>query len=124
MIHNLCCVVRLPLETDILAFIVFYCLSEVALEGDTRWHMFEKILFCPSLEFPQKDLSNYENSFTPIATGYKGGDIILPEGCTDNGCLLKITLTTICYFICRFIGWERERESECVWSFSGDENGS
>ena len=36
MIHNLCCVVRLPLETDILAFIVFYCLSEEALEGDTR----------------------------------------------------------------------------------------
>lgn len=36
MIHSMCCVVMLPLETDILAFIVFYCLSEVALERDTK----------------------------------------------------------------------------------------
>lgn len=36
MIHNIYCVVMLPLETDILAFIVFYCLSEVAFERDTK----------------------------------------------------------------------------------------
>ena len=37
-------------------------------------------------------LGNYENDFTDIVTGYLGGDIILPHGCTDNGCLLKVTM--------------------------------
>lgn len=36
MIHNLCCVVMLPLKTDILAFIVFYCLSQVAFERESQ----------------------------------------------------------------------------------------
>ena len=36
---------------------------------------------------------NYDESFTNIVTGYMGGDIILPSGCTNNGCLLKITIT-------------------------------
>lgn len=34
--HNMYCVVMLPLETDTLAFIVFYCLSQVAFERDTK----------------------------------------------------------------------------------------
>lgn len=42
MIHYLCYVVMQPLETDILAFIVFYCFSNVALERDTKSHMFRK----------------------------------------------------------------------------------
>lgn len=36
MIHHLCCVVMLRLETDILAFTVFYCFSEVAFERDIK----------------------------------------------------------------------------------------
>ena len=35
---------------------------------------------------------NYDNEFTTIATGYRGGDIVLPSGCTNNGCLLKFTM--------------------------------
>lgn len=31
-----------PLKTDKLAFTVFYCLSEVAFERDTKWHMVKK----------------------------------------------------------------------------------
>lgn len=31
-----------PLETDILAFIVFYCFSNVAIERDTKYHIFRK----------------------------------------------------------------------------------
>ena len=38
------------------------------------------------------NLNNYENTFTNIVTGYKGGDIVLPNNCTDNGCLLKISM--------------------------------
>ena len=36
------------------------------------------------------DQTNYEQNWTTILTNYKGGDVILPTGCTDNGCLLKI----------------------------------
>ena len=43
------------------------------------------------------DLDNYEEEFTPILTGYRGGDIILPEGCTENGCLLKISMNLTDY---------------------------
>lgn len=42
-----------------------------------------------------KDPTNYDvNNFVDIVTGYVGGDIILPKGCTDNGCLLKVTLAS------------------------------
>ena len=41
-----------------------------------------------------QDLNNYNASFTNIVTGYRGGDIILPHGCTDNGCLLKVTMSS------------------------------
>lgn len=40
-----------------------------------------------------KDLNNYDEPNTNIVIGYRGGDIILPEGCTQNGCLLKVELT-------------------------------
>lgn len=36
MIHNLYCVVMLPLETDVLALIVFYGLSEMAFKRDSK----------------------------------------------------------------------------------------
>lgn len=42
MIHYLCYVVMQPLETDILAFIVFYCFSNVAFQRDTKYHMLRK----------------------------------------------------------------------------------
>ena len=44
-----------------------------------------------------KNLSNYDETFIPIVTGYKGGDIILPNDCTKNGCLLKVTFKTADY---------------------------
>ena len=37
------------------------------------------------------DINNYDDEFTTIVTGFKGGDVILPSGCTQNGCLLKVT---------------------------------
>ena len=39
------------------------------------------------------NLNNYDETFKNLVTGYKGGDIILPEDCTNNGCVLKVTLT-------------------------------
>ena len=39
-----------------------------------------------------KERENYEEEFTDIVTGYRGGDIVLPHGCTDNGCLLKVSM--------------------------------
>ncbi len=41
-----------------------------------------------------RERENYDSEFTNVVTGYKGGDIILPSGCTSNGCLLKVTLKT------------------------------
>lgn len=39
------------------------------------------------------DFSNYNSTFIPLVTKYRGGDIILPDQCTNNGCLLKVSLT-------------------------------
>lgn len=36
------------------------------------------------------DINNYDTNYTNIATGFIGGDIILPNGCTNNGCILKV----------------------------------
>lgn len=36
MIHNVLCVVMLPLETDILAFIVFYYFPNMAFKRDIK----------------------------------------------------------------------------------------
>ena len=36
------------------------------------------------------DQTSYEQNWTTILTNYKGGDVILPTGCTDNGCMLQI----------------------------------
>lgn len=43
------------------------------------------------------DLENYEEDFTDIVTRYRGGDIVLPHGCTDNGCLLKVSMAKADY---------------------------
>ena len=40
-----------------------------------------------------KDINNYDEPNTNIVIGYRGGDIVLPEGCTQNGCILKVELT-------------------------------
>lgn len=40
-----------------------------------------------------KNLNNYSETYNNLVTGYKGGDIILPEDCTSNGCILKVTLS-------------------------------
>lgn len=54
MIHNLCCVVMLPLETDILAFIVFllplrWLLKEIPVthvgEGFKSWTWLNEAFF-------------------------------------------------------------------------------
>lgn len=44
-----------------------------------------------------KERENYESEFTDIVTGYRGGDIVLPHGCTDNGCLLKVSMNKTDY---------------------------
>lgn len=44
-----------------------------------------------------KDLNNYEETFNDLVIGYRGGDIILPDDCTSNGCILKITLSSSDY---------------------------
>ena len=41
-----------------------------------------------------KSLNNYTLPFAPIITGYRGGDIVLPSDCTDQGCLLKVTMSS------------------------------
>lgn len=43
------------------------------------------------------DLANYEDTYSNLVTGYLGGDIILPKNCTDNGCILKVTLANADY---------------------------
>ena len=39
------------------------------------------------------NLSSYSNTTTSLATGYKGGDIVLPDACTSTGCVLKFTMS-------------------------------
>lgn len=43
------------------------------------------------------DLANYEETYNDLIIGYKGGDIVLPGDCTNNGCILKFTLSTTDY---------------------------
>ncbi|MDO4996863.1 MAG: hypothetical protein Q4E69_06755 [Bacilli bacterium] len=44
-----------------------------------------------------RDLNNYSNTYSPLATGYRGGDIVLPDTCTNNGCVLKFTVDATDY---------------------------
>ena len=44
-------------------------------------------------EYRMEDTSRYKDEYTPLVTGYIGGDIVLPEDCTSGGCMLKITLS-------------------------------
>ena len=39
------------------------------------------------------NLDHYDQTFEPLITDYKGGDIILPSDCLANGCVLNVTLT-------------------------------
>ena len=48
-------------------------------------------------EYRMEDISRYKDEYAPIVTGYRGGDIVLPEDCTSGGCLLKFTLSDANY---------------------------
>lgn len=41
-----------------------------------------------------EDLNSYSDTYSPLVTGYKGGDIVLPDTCTNKGCVLKFTMST------------------------------
>ena len=50
------------------------------------------------------DFSKYEANYHNLVTGYRGGDVVLPTACTNNGCMLKLTFSNESYnaYISRF----------------------